>query len=230
MVVLENRNVGEDLLRSLCVGNTKLGEAIFSFSLPAVDTCPGSTAHCRRHCYARSGLFHMPSIQERYMKNWEAVQDPRFAELMVQAIRLKGISVLRVHVSGDFFSASYTAAWGQIATRLRNVRFFSYTRSWRDPEILTEIEKLALLPNWRMWLSEDRETGPAPKSPSTRRAYMCIDPLDELVAPSDVDLVFRDSPKSVLKKMNGVQVCPVEAGINFKTKMTCARCGICWRK
>jgi hypothetical protein len=44
-----------DPLRNLLVrGNRKLGESVHSFSVPAVDTCPGRSAPCERACYARS--------------------------------------------------------------------------------------------------------------------------------------------------------------------------------
>ena len=47
----------ETLRNLLGQGNGKLGEGIYTFSLPAVQTCPGSTPTCRRECYATRGRF-----------------------------------------------------------------------------------------------------------------------------------------------------------------------------
>jgi hypothetical protein len=212
-------------------GNSKLGREIFSFSIPAGKTCPGATEHCIKHCYAMSGFFHMPSVQERYARNLKLSKRPSFVNDVVWALRQKHVRTLRVHVSGDFYSREYIRDWYEIAKRSRHITFYSYTRSWRLLDLAPDLIKLGLLPNWQMWFSEDRQTGKSPYVREIRRAYMCIDHLDELMAPDDVDLIFReDFGKGVVKKMEGVQVCPVENGVKYAFPMTCSRCGICWKE
>ena len=149
------------------------------------------------------------------------------------AIRYVGATVVRLHCAGDFRSAVYVRKWQEIIRRSPNVRFFAYTRSWRDKKILPELVKLAKLPNLQLWLSEDRDTGKPPKIPGTLTAFMVIDDVDETLIPGNADLVFRDvlpSDKRILKTMNDVQVCPYENGVEYSTPMTCSKCGLCWRK
>lgn len=230
MVVQEKGAVVEQDL--LTTGNSKLGVLLYAFSIPAVLTCPGASGHCREHCYARKGRLRSGLIQDRYQANWRRSRKKRFVSDMVREIRRKFVRVLRVHVAGDMDSPEYVQKWQEIARRSPQTVFLCYTRSWRDPAILPELIKLARLPNWQLWFSEDRETGHAPTVPGIRRAYMCIDSLDERFVPSDVDLVFREDAGDprIVKKMEGVQVCPVEQGVAYATPMTCSRCGICWRE
>jgi hypothetical protein len=110
-----------------------------------------------------------------------------------------------------------------------HVKFYAYTRSWRKASLLKNLIVLSKLSNWQLWFSEDRETGPSPRIKTARRAFMVIDETDEKIVHKGADLVFRDEAHTVVKKMNGVQVCPYETGIPYQVKMTCARCGICWK-
>jgi hypothetical protein len=135
-------------------------------------------------------------------------------------------------VAGDFMNLAYIEKWRQIVAASKRTRFYAYTRSWRDPALLPALRALAKLPNMQLWLSEDRETGPAPKV-GIPIAFMVIDDFDETHVPARASLVFREVGKTdirVIKKMNGVQVCPYENGIDYTPAMTCARCGICWKK
>ena len=56
-------------------GNGKLGEAIHAFSLPAVSTCPGRSALCERHCYARHGRFRTDMVRDRLQANLAAAPE-----------------------------------------------------------------------------------------------------------------------------------------------------------
>lgn len=212
--------------------NSKLGFLIHSWSVPAGRKfgCPGETSLCRTRCYAKRGFFHMPSVKESHLRNWNFSKTDGFIDWMVAQLHASFVRVMRIHVSGDFYSYEYTRKWIEIARRCRNVRFFAYTRSWREEEIFPELVKLAGFDNFQMWWSIDRETGPAPLIRGVRRAYMAIDDTDAELAPDDCDLVFRDSPQTVMKKANGIQVCPPENGVKTKHKLTCSNCGICWNK
>lgn len=216
---------------SLTDSNSKLGPLIHAWSLPAGArwTCPGESGLCRTRCYAKRGFFRMPSVSKSHLSNYEASQSPEFASWMVQELRHRVARVVRVHVSGDFYSSEYTAAWRDIISRSRNCEFFAYTRSWRVEEIFPDLVRLSSLPNMQLWWSLDRETGPAPVVRGIRRAYMAIDDADASTAPDDCDLVFRDGPKTVMKKANGVMVCPPENGVHTQHKITCTKCGICWK-
>src|SRR3954452_4435690 len=115
-------------------GNGKLGEGIHSWSLPAVETCPGRSSLCESVCYARSGRFRTQFIQDRLQANLDASLQDDFERRMVAEIRRRGVHTLRIHVAGDFYSPEYAARWLRIARQCRRTTFYAYTRSWRRPE------------------------------------------------------------------------------------------------
>jgi hypothetical protein len=158
--------------------NTKIGE-ILNFSIPpdtvifttgeVVRTCPGATPWCRRHCYAKKKRFEwrttMSSLTSRLV--WYFELGPyRFAERLERELRkaeTRGVEkTLRLHVAGDFFEKDYIEMWRHIAERMPDWRFYTYTRSWRVPELLPYLEKLRRLPNFVLYASTDPDTGPPP--------------------------------------------------------------------
>jgi hypothetical protein len=209
--------------------NLKLGFGIHGWSLPAILTCPGMSHLCGRHCYAIQGFFLMPTVATAHARNYAFSKSADFASWMRQILHARFVKTLRVHVSGDFYDVDYTRKWRQIVEQSRGVTFFAYTRSWRQDDILPELLQLARYPNMHLWWSIDRETGPAPLVRGVKRAYMAIDDADADSAPNDCDLVFRDQTRTILKRANGVLVCPPEQGIDRKPEITCTRCGICWK-
>lgn len=212
--------------------NSKLGPMIHGWSLPAGRefSCPGESHLCRVRCYAKAGFFWMPNVKRCHINNFAFSRTDEFADWMLANIRHKFIRAMRVHVSGDFYDLTYVEKWQRIVTAAKNATFFAYTRSWRQDEMLPDLIRLSQLPNMQLWWSIDRETGPAPIVRGVRRAYMAIDDVDAELAPNDCDLVFRDQRGTVMKKANGVQVCPVEDGVKRQVKITCSSCGICWSR
>lgn len=211
-------------------GNVKLGPLIHGWSLPAGKkfTCPGETLLCKVRCYAKRGHYHHNNVKRAHHRNWEFSKTPEFVEWMLAALLAQDVRIMRVHVAGDFYDVPYVQKWLQIVKQRRQTRFFAYTRSWREDDQFPELVRLSQLPNFSMWWSMDRATGPAPLIRGVRRAYMAIDDVDASLTPDDCDLVFRDQQRTVMKKANGVQVCPPENGVKTKVKLTCSRCGICW--
>jgi hypothetical protein len=212
----------------LARGNVKLGKQIWCFSIPAGPTCPGKSELCGSLCYAQKGFFVMPSVKRSQQRNWEASQLGDFVEHMTEEIRKRKCRVIRIHVAGDYYSAEYVRKWHQIVKACPDVIFFTYTRSWRVPEIDKELRNYVKLRNLRMWYSVDQETGyPKRVSKRVRLAYMSVALHD--VPAHKSDLVFRDygGRAVVQKRMNGVLVCPPENGA---TDVTCEKCGVCWRR
>lgn len=211
--------------------NTKLGNLIHSWAIPAGITCPGETQLCRHRCYAMRGFFQMGSVRAAHVKNLVFSRTEDFVPWMKSALTAASARVMRIHVGGDFYDIEYTRKWYDIVAARRRVIFYAYTRSWQEEEILPDLISLSKLPNMVMWWSVDRETGPAPLVPGVRRAYLAIDDVDANLAPDDCDLVFRDKPLTVMKRANTVLVCPVENGVHSeKFKHTCTSCGLCWDK
>lgn len=212
----------------LAKGNSKLGKTIWCFSIPAGASCPGKSEICSSRCYAQKGFFVMPSVQRAQENNWEITRRGDFVEQMLDELKKKKATVVRIHVAGDYYSAEYVRKWIQIVRACPDIKFFTYTRSWRIPEIRKVLTELSHCPNVRMWWSVDKETGDPPNRPKTVRcAYMAVDLND--IPDTKMDLVFRDYPMRGIeqKHINGVLVCPPENGV---TKLTCEKCGLCWRR
>ena len=210
----------------LARGNSKVGKDIFTFSLPAVATCPGRSRLCAKACYARKGYYRFHSTIRAFERHLKAARRPDFCKRMIWEITARKAKVVRIHAAGDFFSAKYVAAWVKICRATPQVRYFAYTRSHSIPSILEQIEVLATLPNVRMFYSFDRETSlPIHIPDMVRTAYMMVDEHD--VPTPWTDLVFHDYPlrKEARKYESGVLVCPAENGI---THVQCDKCKLCW--
>jgi hypothetical protein len=221
--------------------NTKLGQGIYAWSLPVDEaTCIGASFDCMAECYAKRGHFVRPAVRRLYQRNKEFAKTDPFVGWTIGALRQRFMLAFRLHVSGDFFDAEYTNKWYDIIhymhthpnVRVSNtlvpVRFFAYTRSWRDASVLPALIRLSTLPNMRLWFSLDRSTGSPPLVPGIKRAYMARTDLDASYVPDDCDLVFRVRPKTVMKRTNGVLVCPAENSVVGKIKHTCTSCQLCW--
>lgn len=209
-------------------GNSKLGRKIWTFSIPAGETCPGKTQACSDECYAAEGFFLMPNVARSLKRNLSETYEPNFVERSVAHLQRVKAKVCRVHVAGDLYDREYSKKWLAIFTKVPECRFFIYTRSWRLPDMRPILSRMAKLPNVRMWWSVDKDTGKPKRVPEkVRLAYMQV-ALDDI--PSyETHVVFRvDRLRStVVKKVNGGLVCPVENGIT--EGMSCMKCGYCWR-
>src|SRR3954452_14541669 len=105
----------------------------------------------------------------------------------------------------DFYDATYAGKWLLGMRKLPRVRFFFYTRSWRDAQVRPVLERMGRLPNCRAWYSCDRGTGvPTRVPPRVRLAWLMTGPDDS--PPVGVDLTFRVRPlrRQALPRVNGV--------------------------
>lgn len=206
-------------------GNSKLGEDAWTWSIPAGSTCPGKTAACASVCYAADGFFKMASVKAAMAKREEFRRSDEFVDSILKQIEKNKITLLRIHVAGDYDSVAYTRRWVEIMKAVPHVTAWTYTRSWRVPRLRNDIRKLAALPNVNFFLSCDRDTGAPPKWKNFKRAYMSLNDTD--LPKYKVDLVFRDGRKTLMKHTpQGAIVCPVENGV---TKTTCSSCQMCFK-
>ena len=129
--------------------------------------------------------------QGRHRRNHERSLTPRFAPDLIAEVRRGMVWVVRIHASGDFYSAAYTRTWAEVARACPGTAFFAYTRSWRRPEVLAELIGLAGLPNVSLWFSIDRDSGRAPDVARVRHAYLLGPGKAGAGVPADADLVFR---------------------------------------
>ena len=96
-----------------------------------IHTCPQAGA-CAALCYARSGTFRFKNVKAAHARNlklvidtpdeWEAAMNDEIARY------IKPGSYVRIHDSGDFFTADYLMAWMRIAANHPAVTFYAYTK------------------------------------------------------------------------------------------------------
>ncbi len=209
----------------LQLGNAKLGRAIHVWSIPAVETCPGSTAVCRKLCYALRHRFRFASVKDRLAWNRRQCDRPDFVERMIAEIRSSGVLVLRIHVAGDFYDVGYVRKWLNIVRRSPRVRFYAYSRSWRIASMASALEELAACRGMRLWFSVDAESGLPPQVPPTvRLAYL---QTSSVAPPSTADLVFR--PHALRTLPPSPVVCDQETSSGKRLGVTCGSCGRCFR-
>jgi Gene product 88 len=217
------------LTNLLSRGNGKLGEGIHSWSLPAVETCPGRSTLCESVCYARTGRFRTQIIQDRLQASLDASLRDDFERRIVAEIRRRGVHTLRIHVAGDFYSPEYAAKWLRIARQCRRTRFYCYTRSWRQSEFAAVLADLATLSNVRLWWSVDAETGlPTDMPERVELAYLQREVTDD---PHDAKVVFRVKHlrKTPARRIGLAIVCSTETGLPQADDITCTSCRRCFR-
>jgi hypothetical protein len=111
----------------LLTQNSKLKkEGIWSFNLPPMSTCP-MAGECKKYCYAKKGFYNMPSVKKGLKKRYLVANTANFADQI--GAEIKGKKFVRIHASGDFFSAGYLRQWRMIALSNPNVNFYCYTKS-----------------------------------------------------------------------------------------------------
>ena len=171
----------------------------------------------------------MPSVQKSHANNMQAAEGADFVERVVGELRRHPDTSVRVHVSGDFYNATYTRKWIEIAKQCPQLTFYAYTRSWRLKPMLESLLELADLPNVHMWWSIDNETdqidGTPPAHPGIRVAYMQVEHGEPI--PTYTDLVFRVKRDTVERFIDGRLVCAAENGMKYPKKMTCSQCKLC---
>lgn len=209
-------------------GNSKLGESVHTWSIPAVTTCPGRTQLCTRCCYANAGRYRTHTMHDKLQANLDASLDRNFEARLVKEIVRRGVYVLRVGVAGDFYSPDYTRKWLRIARRCRRTVFYAYTRSWRLPEYQEVLAELAALSNFYLWFSVDAESGmPATVPEGVRLAFLQVAVDDD---PAGSHLVFRtrDLRHTPLRRLGLVTICPTENAITQSEDKSCTSCRICF--
>ena len=211
-------------------GNTKLGQTIWTWSIPSIVTCPGSTAICRKYCYAAHIEKWRVNVRLHYEANHVASLQKDFAARACEAVlALPSGSILRVHAAGDYYDADYASKWLKVMRACPEHRFYFYTRSWREADIRPVLVKMSRLRNVRAWWSVDCETGwPLNVPRRVRLAYMQTPGEEPLKKP---DLVFRVMKLRRKKAFTvaGSKICPVETGGPRAHDISCEQCKLCWK-
>ncbi len=149
-------------------GNKKLGN-IYSWSIPAVTTCPGRTQLCESVCYAKKMQTRWTSVRNAWQRNFELSKREDFPFILDNALARLSPNMIRIHVSGDFYSVDYLNAWLYALKRNAHILPFAFTRSWRVKAIAKRIKLTR--PGW-LYASIDSEDSNAPSFMKTAKMDM----------------------------------------------------------
>ncbi len=173
----------------------KSGSQVYNFGIPAVKTCPNA-GDCLKGCYATQGAYRFSNVRPAFERRWELSKGSDFPDLMHAEIVSKRPSRVRIHDSGDFYSAEYLSKWCIIAEQHPDVEFYAYTKmvsmvkmyeAWL-PENLTVIFSYGGTEDALIDPDKDRHS----------KVYTDIDTLlgDGYIDASDDDsLALTDNPK-----------------------------------
>lgn len=200
-------------------GEGKLGPGIYHNSLAAGISCPGKTVHCYDGTLDENGKSHVrcyaKHLQQQYTNTdaaWNASYNLASWDIAayevitrLQLMKLKPIGgIMRLHVSGDFFSVEYVKCWQRMMQDHPHVTFFAYTRSWRVQAIWNALIEAATFPNFTLWLSTD----PSTVGEHVPEGYRVATIMDKGV-----------------KRLDKFATCPEQ----LKLKANCESCGLCWK-
>lgn len=189
-------------------GNSKIGfksdsyDIVYVWNLPAVLTCPSASTWCLTNCYNadhRIEKFPLDLWYKNllYFQQNEAELEEKILQILLNTDKKIAI---RIHSSGDFFSKEYIDFWYRIISKTPMIRYWSYTRSWTNIELLPNLQILKGLDNIQLFASWDNTM---PDCPIGWRKSIVYDKLDI--------------------KLSGGIICPEQNG----SMPNCATCNYC---
>lgn len=110
------------LKKTSLVNNAK----VYNFGIPAKETCFAALT-CKAYCYADKGMY-LFAKKAQYSRLEKTKTDEFALEMLTEIIEL-GLSYVRIHDSGDFYSREYLHKWFKIIEALPHVTFYAYTKS-----------------------------------------------------------------------------------------------------
>ena len=137
-------------------GNKKLSKTILVWNIPAIKTCP-NCSKCKDTCYARKAERLYPQVLPCRESNLEDTKHPLFVNNMIVKICEMQVNAkkhipkhIRIHESGDFYSLKYFLDWLEIAKRLPDFKFWTYTKNL---EVMDWVKKHNLPSNFNIVFS-----------------------------------------------------------------------------
>lgn len=156
--------------------NTKVGENVATFSLPAGWTCPfakdchmkvgreGKTREVGKDakfmCYAAWMEMSRKSLRNNHWHNYDLLNDAKTitdkVNLMVKSLNYHfhengKTEYVRIHESGDFYNGEYLQAWVEVAKKFPDIIFYGYTKSL--PILLKNKNLIDEVPNIKLNIS-----------------------------------------------------------------------------
>ncbi|WP_042449730.1 GP88 family protein [Streptacidiphilus jiangxiensis] len=183
----------------------KLG--VFNWPLPAAEVkmpngrfmnvCPSAGA-CRDLCYARTGTYRFANVLAAHTRNLMYILErpQEWAAEMKEELKHKRYQgkFVRLHDSGDFFSADYLKLWLDIMQESPDVIFYTYTK---EVSLFREIVEPDVPANFRfryslggredrlLDLTRDRHAEVFPDEDAVAAAAYETNSESDLVAASD---------------------------------------------
>lgn len=140
---------------------SKLG--CLSWSLEAVETCPGSQSkggglvEACQGCYARGGNYRFANVKAPRAENKRDWQRAAWADDMVTA--LSGEDRFRWFDSGDMYTVKLAEKILEVMRRTPNVKHWIPTRMHKFAKFRPVLESMQALPNVAVRYSSDSVTG-----------------------------------------------------------------------
>ena len=138
-------------------------DGILSWSLQAIETCPGSSdgkgglVDACKGCYATTGNYNYPNVKLPRALNKEDWQRPEWVNDML--IALDSSRYFRFFDSGDMYSIDLANKILELCTKATWVKFWIPTRMHKFAKFKQVIDSLNALPNVVVRLSSDSVSG-----------------------------------------------------------------------
>jgi hypothetical protein len=147
----------------LALSKTSKLDGILSWSLQALDTCPGSKnkdgllVDACKGCYATTGNYHYPNVKKPRIANREDWQRDEWVSDMVKA--LDSQRYFRWFDSGDVYSIDLAEKILQVMTATPWVKHWLPTRMAKFAKFKKVLAKMDSLPNVKVRFSSDSIVG-----------------------------------------------------------------------
>lgn len=138
-------------------------DGILSWSLQAIDTCPGSVAKdgglvdACKGCYATTGNYNYPNVKAPRLANREDWQRDTWVDEMIQA--LENSRYFRWFDSGDLYSIDLAAKVYEVMQKTPWVSHWLPTRMYKFKKFTNILNKMQGLPNVVVRYSSDSVSG-----------------------------------------------------------------------
>lgn len=109
------------------------GKKTFNFGIPAFKsvsgtiTCP-MAGECKKGCYATQGTYIWSNVSKKYEERLELTRTNDFIYTISAEIIRRKVERVRIHDSGDFYSAAYAYRWFKIMELNPEIEFYAYTK------------------------------------------------------------------------------------------------------
>ena len=148
---------------SLKLSKTSKLDGIMSWSLQAIDTCPGSIASngglvdACKGCYATTGNYNYPNVKAPRLHNRDDWQRDDFVADFVNALGKQ--SFFRWFDSGDVYSVDLAEKIYSIMAATPNVKHWLPTRMYKFAKFADVLQRMKALPNVSVRFSSDSVDG-----------------------------------------------------------------------